>query len=194
MLQPCFQNCCKLRHVDKQFCNKKLRAIILHPGRCNPRRSRKRQTMTEITISLKTHVLSLNYSLIKVVHHLVIAAGRVDLRDDAGLEFVHQLAQQHTVPQGILVPHTCEQINNKWKISLISRSSRSSLDRIVDQNKLLRRTRFRATFITDCSLIYSNFIPNKVNLQQTRTSYHYRPACVELSRKNALEHASIRTA
>lgn len=45
------------------------------------------------------------YVLAQVVHHLVIAAGGVDLGDDAGLQAVHQLAQDDAVSQYRLIGH-----------------------------------------------------------------------------------------
>lgn len=43
------------------------------------------------------------YLLIKVVHHLIIATGRIDLGDQARLQFVHELAEDDTISQSIFV-------------------------------------------------------------------------------------------
>lgn len=42
------------------------------------------------------------HSLVNVVHHFVVAAARVDARNDAGRQTVHQLAQNDAVAQCIL--------------------------------------------------------------------------------------------
>lgn len=48
------------------------------------------------------------YSLIKIVHHLIIATGCIDLGDQARLQFVHELAKDDTILQGILVTQSCK--------------------------------------------------------------------------------------
>lgn len=45
------------------------------------------------------------YVLADVVHEFVVTAGDVDLADDAGLQTVHQLAQDDAVAEGVLVRH-----------------------------------------------------------------------------------------
>lgn len=43
--------------------------------------------------------------LAEVIHHLVVSAGDVDLGDDAGLQTVHQLAEDDAVAQSVLEGH-----------------------------------------------------------------------------------------
>lgn len=43
------------------------------------------------------------YSLINVVHHLVVAPGGVDFRHNARRQPVHQPAEQDAIPQAVLV-------------------------------------------------------------------------------------------
>lgn len=64
------------------------------------------------SVRVPRHILRARYSLIKIIHHLVIAAGRVDLGHQAGLQFVHEPAKDDAVPQGVFVTHTCRARNN----------------------------------------------------------------------------------
>lgn len=46
--------------------------------------------------------LEVLYVLTNVVHHFVIAAGGVDFWNNTRCQFVHQFAQQNTVPESEL--------------------------------------------------------------------------------------------
>lgn len=44
--------------------------------------------------------------LIKIVHHLIVATGGVNLSDKTRLQFVHEFAQKDAIPQGVFVAYT----------------------------------------------------------------------------------------